>query len=412
VANDFSLETHCKALWRLENGALTTDSKSTNTLSASGSPPTADTVNFEEGAASAVYVRATPTYHYKSDAGLASGFPCKNGESNLSFTVCAWIRPAGTWTSGANWYTVSSKGGAWALWAYGEVGGAHIEFDWWDSSALQDWLELTRPLQADTWYHLAVTFDNATNTVHMRLYDTSNSTVYDDSYTSTYNSGIRATSGTFGIGYAGGDAWDGNIDEVVVFDEVLSSGDIDKVRGGTYGGVATTGERIYAGITSVVHTGALAKTEIVGVVPTWKDATARTVLAGVQVVWRETTSSFHDVVGAPGCISTLAVTDVGLFSVGSASGFTGGEYATITIKDGTGAIICARTFDAVTPFPSNGYASLGLGLSHSMANRTSVIAYVTKSGGCVIPEFWVTFVAQSDDHSEGLAGRVRDRSVS
>jgi hypothetical protein len=31
MANDFSADSNCKALWRFENGALTTDSKGGNT---------------------------------------------------------------------------------------------------------------------------------------------------------------------------------------------------------------------------------------------------------------------------------------------------------------------------------------------------------------------------------------------
>ena len=50
MANDFTNDANCKALWNFDDGALTTDSKGTNTLTNSG--VTADTVDFKEGNAS------------------------------------------------------------------------------------------------------------------------------------------------------------------------------------------------------------------------------------------------------------------------------------------------------------------------------------------------------------------------
>ena len=48
MANDFSGDPSCKAVWRFENGALTADSKGANTLTAVNGP-TADTSLYKEG---------------------------------------------------------------------------------------------------------------------------------------------------------------------------------------------------------------------------------------------------------------------------------------------------------------------------------------------------------------------------
>lgn len=92
MANDFSADERCKALWKFESGALTTDSEGTNTLVASASPPTADTTNYREGAASALFTSADSQCYSIADASLDSGFPWKNGESNLDGSFCFWAK--------------------------------------------------------------------------------------------------------------------------------------------------------------------------------------------------------------------------------------------------------------------------------------------------------------------------------
>ena len=62
MANDFSSDTDCKALWNFENGALTTDSKGGNTLSIGGNTPSADTVNYKQGAASCDFDSSNDEY--------------------------------------------------------------------------------------------------------------------------------------------------------------------------------------------------------------------------------------------------------------------------------------------------------------------------------------------------------------
>ena len=48
MANDFSGDSNCVALWRFENGALTADSKGTNTLTDVNTVGS-DTVDYKEG---------------------------------------------------------------------------------------------------------------------------------------------------------------------------------------------------------------------------------------------------------------------------------------------------------------------------------------------------------------------------
>jgi len=82
VANIFTNDSNCKALWRFENGALTTDSKGTNTLT-NNNTVVADTVNFKEGAASANLESSSSQYFSITNANLNAGFPLKDYQCML-----------------------------------------------------------------------------------------------------------------------------------------------------------------------------------------------------------------------------------------------------------------------------------------------------------------------------------------
>ena len=93
MANDFSEDARCKALWKLEDGALTADSQGTNTLTASANPPTSDLVDFKEGAACGVFVNASHQFLKIANASLDSGFPLKYGEDvTKKITACGWVK--------------------------------------------------------------------------------------------------------------------------------------------------------------------------------------------------------------------------------------------------------------------------------------------------------------------------------
>ena len=93
MANDFSADPNCVALWRFESGALTTDSKGSNTLTAINTP-TADTGDYKEGAASVSLVKSSSQYFSIADASLPTDFPCKNGGTGKIFSICAWFKSA------------------------------------------------------------------------------------------------------------------------------------------------------------------------------------------------------------------------------------------------------------------------------------------------------------------------------
>ena len=99
MANDFSGDSSCKALWRFESGALTTDSKATNTLTNNGG--TEETTNHMEGACAVALASASSQYLNIPDANLVSGFPLKSDDTTKLATFAFWIRPTTVPGSGA-----------------------------------------------------------------------------------------------------------------------------------------------------------------------------------------------------------------------------------------------------------------------------------------------------------------------
>jgi len=91
--NDFSGDVNVKALWSVDNGALTTDSIGSNTLTANGTVGT-DTVNYQEGDASADFESTNNQYLYITDENLDDYFPLKSSSQagNGTFSVTFWYK--------------------------------------------------------------------------------------------------------------------------------------------------------------------------------------------------------------------------------------------------------------------------------------------------------------------------------
>ena len=91
MANDFSGDPNCVALWRFENGALIADSIGSNTLTDVNTVGT-DTSDFKEGAACADFERSSLEYFYINDANLDSDYPFKSGDTNKKISFCEWFK--------------------------------------------------------------------------------------------------------------------------------------------------------------------------------------------------------------------------------------------------------------------------------------------------------------------------------
>ena len=230
MANDFSTDGNCKALWNLESGALITDSKGTNTLVNVGVDE--DLIDFKQGSCSGAFVRANTDRMYITDANLDPGFPLKSGESNKTFSFTFWVK-----LDQINIYhylvqkTAASPNRCFIV----DVNNTnHVRL------AISRWgfnytlYVHASTVQAGRWYHIGITYYNVpAREYRIRIWDdTAGSILGVDGTGLPIDINISATPFTLSDS---ANSLDGNLDEVVVFDDVLSVAEIDQIRSGTYG---------------------------------------------------------------------------------------------------------------------------------------------------------------------------------
>jgi hypothetical protein len=86
------------------------------------------------------------------------------------------------------------------------------------------------PVYVSTWYHVGVTWDNATKAYRIRVWDDNAGAILGTDLTGTGNNAMHIGSADFILG----SSWISLIDEVVVLDGVLTPEEIDQVRQGTF----------------------------------------------------------------------------------------------------------------------------------------------------------------------------------
>lgn len=236
MANDFSSDGSCKALWRFESGALTTDSKSTNTLTNSG--VSEETTNHMEGSCGALFESANSDYMNIPDANLASGFPLKSGDTTKIATFAFWFRAATVPGSGAyaglvtKWDWTNSKISISILLTNGK-----LRVSWGYGSGTSNEYFDTATISANTKYHVVVTFDGANKQLYLWVYNLSTAVL--SSYSKTWSNALRIVDCDYRVGAeCNGNYFNGVIDEVVVLNRMVNEIEAVKIRAGTYTGAS------------------------------------------------------------------------------------------------------------------------------------------------------------------------------
>jgi len=250
MANVFSGDANCVALWRFESGALTTDSKGTNTLTDINTVGE-DAVNYKEGACSADFEINNAEEFYILDANLDAGFPLKNGDPIKIISVCGWVKFESFASSSAarilfnKWVSGSNKRTFLAQAAYnnGSNSVARIGLGY-NAGVGQEHIEHASALSLATWYHMTFTYDNSDKSYAIRIRDTNGNTVgTDKTGTATLDANkLNVEDAFLAIGALGIEStpsfdWrmDGLIDEVVVFKDIITAGEATQIALGTYG---------------------------------------------------------------------------------------------------------------------------------------------------------------------------------
>ena len=239
-ANDFSADPNVVALWTFEEGSGTTPyvdhSANSNTLNGN---IVRNTTSYHEGTTSNHNTSLSYSL-YRTDATLSADFPGKDGTTNRTFSFAAWVRPTTLYDYNyvmAKWST--SNGRQYNIIVYDVTGTQRFRaVTGYNSGANAEGVDhLTVAVGTNKWYHVTMTYDSSTKGVKIRVYDEDATTASESTATLSNEMTIAATTFTLcNVNYIATYGMVGQIDEAVMFNDVLTSDEIDQIRSGTYGG--------------------------------------------------------------------------------------------------------------------------------------------------------------------------------
>lgn len=231
MANDFSLDPRVKALYQFENSL--NDGKGGNHLTDH------NTVGFtsadkKEGSYAADFEKDSAEWGSRLDSQLDAGFPLKSGDATRKIAVCFWIKPESYISPG---YLVAK---------YDTNGRRSLaivrDYAWlklycgYNNGDSAETIDTGYQINNGEWYHVGVSLDGVNRTAYIRLFRASNSAVTE--YFKTFANPLHVEDADFTIGarHDGNASYchDGLLDEVVVFNELLTAKEIDAIRSGAY----------------------------------------------------------------------------------------------------------------------------------------------------------------------------------
>jgi hypothetical protein len=239
MANDFSSDSNCLAVYNFADGALTTDDKGSNDLTATASAPVSNTTDYKQGACSADFEYGSNQGYYIADSSLPADWPLKNGTTNNTFSHTVWFR-AESFNSNATIIAKHSSGKNSFL-ILCPVGGLRI-YSGYSPGNSSEYTTIGGALTAEQWYFLGVSIDG--KNLRMYLWDDTAGTATWASYVYPNDRNIEDAQFSVGI-QANGTAstgWDGELDEVTVWKVALSMSDFEAIRAGTFSGTASVAD--------------------------------------------------------------------------------------------------------------------------------------------------------------------------
>lgn len=217
------------ARWRFESGALATDSSGNdNTLTLIGTPDT-DMTNYWEGSAS-IYP-GTNEGASIAVSSLSSGYWLTSGYETGSITF--WIRPDTDLLNRQFYEDTDSN-----ITLYRNTASDKLcaKLKYSSGSTEEKCFDGDTIAVEDVW-HVGITYDDSTGNWIWRVWDETASTQHSnetDTFTSAHGN-LDGLSGTLYISCAAsGKTMYGNLDHLNIFNEVLTDGQIDKLRNNTY----------------------------------------------------------------------------------------------------------------------------------------------------------------------------------
>jgi len=238
--NVFTTDEHCVALWRFEDGEFRIDSVGTNDLENNGAQ--VDLAEAQEGDASAHFKSSEMDWMSIDNQDLSADFPTKSGDSDVEMSICFWMK-ADTFAWESNIigkYLIATDDRSWRIFASGGFTSGILTVTLGTGSGgTFDNYVFNQPgqfLQTGHWYHVAFAYTDTTKGFHVRVWDgTDNVLLFDATGTAVWPIAVTDAPVVLGQLPLEGRYYDGRLDEVVVFNDVLTTDEIDLIRQQSYG---------------------------------------------------------------------------------------------------------------------------------------------------------------------------------
>lgn len=233
AANDFTTDANCVALWSFEDAL--TDSIGGNDLTDGGSAAYA--ADPKDGSKALDSEYADSDYLSRADADLDAGFPGKNGTTNVSFTVCAWVKYESVDASSKTYILSKFQAAGHRSFFCSVLVGTPNKWNLTIQNATTAeaiYMTPTNAITTGEWYHAAFVCDGLTGSGKVRVYDATNDVV-DQATDATFGP-LVVSDGQLEVGARQTMSYflDGLLDEVVVFNRPLTDREIDMVRMGKF----------------------------------------------------------------------------------------------------------------------------------------------------------------------------------
>jgi hypothetical protein len=245
--NDFANDSNAVALWRFEGTVSEFNDDSVGSNDVTGLVErNMETTYFREGSQATSFTSASPgpDYWTLTEANMDADFPLKSGGAETNISVVFWVRPTALNSTADRWKTMISK------WTAGNDrrslliyihnnGGTHqfrVSIGHTNGTDTEGKTLTAITVATDKWYHVGFTYQSSDKAFRLRVYDEDADTVYET--TGTYTNTMSITLAPFLIGAhccpTSDYYFDGYIDEVAVFKDILSAQEIDDIRNNVF----------------------------------------------------------------------------------------------------------------------------------------------------------------------------------
>jgi hypothetical protein len=266
MANDYTNE--AVANWAFESGSLLEDGTAANDLTETSTATqtvSADATDKQQGNTCLLaklgfrtVIADNRIWWSRSNALLSSDFPFKEGESNNAVTVCFWFKmdysdvaPATGMALRIEWGDPTIIGGTKRIvfniskFTSADDGSIGLQIKNSGGSTTTLSYDTAVRWQLGTWYHVAFMYDRTEGSARIRVFDNSTGALLQPDKTSSAmpttllttgtNQFVVHASGTPGGGSDLGFFTNFRVDDLVVFGRILTTGETDQIRLGTFG---------------------------------------------------------------------------------------------------------------------------------------------------------------------------------